>query len=202
MIRWTMQIAALPDEDPFEPIRGQFPQVLAAARAGGEWAWRQIYREIAPALARYLRARGVPDAEDIVGETFVRMVQHVHRFEGDADALRTWAFTIARNLVVDAVRRRRRRPVDAVPDERLRALGPVGDVQAEAVAGLEEDHIRVVLGALSPDQRDVLLLRILGGLTIAEIATVLGKREGAVKMLQARGLEALRKKISTGAVTL
>ena len=202
MIMWTMQIAALPDEDPPEPIGGHFPQVLAAARAGGEWAWRQIYREVAPALGRFLRARGVPDAEDIVGETFVRMVQHVGRFDGDADALRTWAFTIARNLVVDAARREARRPSEAVPDHRLRAIGPVGDAEGEAIASLEEDHVRAVLAELSPDQRDVLLLRILGDLTIAEVATVLGRREGAVKMLQARGLAAIRKKISYGAVTL
>ena len=59
-----------------------------------------------------------------------------------------------------------------------------------------------ILGGLSPDQRDVLLLRILAGLTIAEIAEVIGKREGAVKMLQARGIAALRREISSGAVTL
>jgi RNA polymerase sigma-70 factor (ECF subfamily) len=63
-------------------------------------------------------------------------------------------------------------------------------------------HVEEVLDHLSVDQRDVLLLRILGGLTIGEIALVVGKKEGAVKMLQARGLAAIRKQISAGTVTL
>jgi RNA polymerase sigma factor (sigma-70 family) len=63
-------------------------------------------------------------------------------------------------------------------------------------------HVEEVLAHLSVDQRDVLLLRILGGLTIGEIAQVVGKKEGAVKMLQARGLAAIRKHIAAGAVTL
>ena len=63
-------------------------------------------------------------------------------------------------------------------------------------------HVEEILEHLSVDQRDVLLLRILGGLTIPEIAQVVGKNEGAVKMLQARGLAAIRAKISLGTVTL
>ena len=88
---------------------GRFDQTLAAAKAGGDWAWRELYRGTAPALARYLRARGVPDVEDIVGETFLRVVRHLDGFAGDEAAFRTWLFTIARHLVVDGVRRRERR---------------------------------------------------------------------------------------------
>ena len=73
---------------------------------------------------------------------------------------------------------------------------------ALVAAGIRTGRISEVLATLSVDQRDVLLLRILGGLTIAEIAMVLRKKEGAVKMLQARGLAAIRKQISAGAVTL
>ena len=68
--------------------------------------------------------------------------------------------------------------------------------------GLSVERVRHVLDRLTPDQRDVLLLRVLGGLTIDEIAFVLGRRSGAVKMLQARGLAAIRREIERGAVTL
>ncbi|MDP9184496.1 MAG: RNA polymerase sigma factor, partial [Actinomycetota bacterium] len=161
-----------------------------------------LYGATAPLLTRYLRARGVPDADDIVGETFIRVVRNIERFEGDEGRFRTWVFTIGRNLVVDDVRRSARHPADVATDEQLVAAGPTGDTEDDVLRGLGSEHVAAILERLSPDQRDVLLLRILGGLTIAEIAEVVGKREGAVKMLQARGLTAIRREISIGAVTL
>jgi RNA polymerase sigma-70 factor (ECF subfamily) len=197
----VMHDASAPDDRNLS-LRGHFPRVLAAAQAGGEWAWRELYSATAPLLTRYLRARRVPDVDDVVGETFIRVVRNIDRFEGDEASFRTWVFTIGRNVVVDDVRRRARRPADATVDEVLASVGPVGDTEDDALASLGRVHVTVLLEDLSADQRDVLLLRILGGLTIAEIAEVVGKREGAVKMLQARGIAALRKAISTGAVTL
>ena len=187
---------------PDHPLREQFPRVLAAACAGGEWAWRELYEAVAPQLTRYLRARGVPEPDEVVGETFVKVVRYIEGFDGDETAFRTWVFTIGRNLVVDDLRKRSRRPVDVVPDEQLLKAGPRGDAEDDAMRELATSHVEEVLAHLSVDQRDVLLLRILGGLTIGEIALVVGKKEGAVKMLQARGLAAIRKQISAGAVTL
>jgi RNA polymerase sigma factor (sigma-70 family) len=187
---------------PDHSLRDQFPRILAAACAGGEWAWRQLYEAVAPQLTRYLRARGVPEPDDVVGETFVKVVRYIDGFEGDEAAFRTWVFTIGRNLVVDDLRKRSRRPVDVVTDEQLLTAAPLGNAEDDAMRDLATAHVEEVLATLSVDQRDVLLLRILGGLTIAEIAMVLRKKEGAVKMLQARGLAAIRTQISAGAVTL
>jgi len=187
---------------PDQSLREQFPRVLAAACAGGEWAWRELYEAVAPHLTRYLCARGVPEPDDVVGETFVKVVRYIEGFDGDEAAFRTWVFTIGRNLVVDDLRKRTRRPVDVAPDEQLLRAGPRGDAEDDAMRDLATAHVEEVLDHLSVDQRDVLLLRILGGLTIGEIALVVGKKEGAVKMLQARGLAAIRKQISAGAVTL
>jgi RNA polymerase sigma factor (sigma-70 family) len=191
-----------PDERVDPALGDHFSRILAAAQAGGEWAWRELYGATAPLLTRYLRARGVPDADDIVGETFIRVVRNIERFEGDEGRFRTWVFTIGRNLVVDDIRRRARHPADVATNDQLAAAGPTGDTEDDALRGLGSEHVAAILEGLSPDQRDVLLLRILGGLTIAEIAEVVGKREGAVKMLQARGLTAIRREISIGAVTL
>jgi RNA polymerase sigma-70 factor (ECF subfamily) len=187
---------------PDQSLREQFPRVLAAACAGGEWAWRELYEAVAPHLTRYLRARGVPEPGDVVGETFVKVVRYIEGFDGDEAAFRTWVFTIGRNLVVDDLRKRSRRPVDVAPDVQLVKAGPRGDAEDDAMRDLATAHVEEVLDHLSVDQRDVLLLRILGGLTIGEIALVVGKKEGAVKMLQARGLAAIRKQISAGTVTL
>jgi RNA polymerase sigma-70 factor (ECF subfamily) len=187
---------------PDRSLHEQFPRILAAACAGGEWAWRELYEAIAPQLTRYLRARGVPEPDDVVGETFVKVVRYIDGFEGDEAAFRTWVFTIGRNLVVDDLRKRARRPVDVATDDQLAAAAPKGDTEDDAMGDLSVAHVEEILQHLSVDQRDVLLLRILGGLTIPEIAQVVGKKEGAVKMLQARGLAAIRAKISLGSVTL
>jgi RNA polymerase sigma-70 factor (ECF subfamily) len=167
--------------------------MLGAANAGGDWAWRELYRAFAPPLDGYLRLRGVPDADDIVGETFLRVVRHLERFEGDESAFRSWVFTIARNLVVDAARKRDRRPSDATPIRSLQSIGPVAAFEDDTVGTLGTAEAIRALTELTDDQRDVLLLRVVADLSIAQVAQVLGRREGAVKMLQARALAALRR---------
>jgi RNA polymerase sigma-70 factor (ECF subfamily) len=188
-------------DDGYSPLGEQFARVLSAARAGGEWAWSELYRAVAPDLLRYLRARAVPDADDVVGETFLRVVRGISSFAGDGGAFRAWIFTIGRNLAIDASRRRARRPED-LRDDLGGSLGPVGDAEAEALRELTREHVARVLGELTEDQRDVLLLRFLSDLSFAEIATIMDKREGAVRMIQNRGLQALRGRISDGRVTL
>jgi len=186
-------------DDRFSPLDEPFPRILAAARAGGDWAWRELYMAIAPHLHRYLRARGIADPDDVVGETFLRVVRHAASFEGDGPAFRAWVFTIGRNVAIDAARQRARRPEDVLGD--LRGLGPSGDAEADALRSLAETQMRELLDELSDDQRDVLLLRFLSDLTFGEIASVIGKREGTVRMIQNRALAALRGKISEVGVT-
>jgi RNA polymerase sigma-70 factor (ECF subfamily) len=96
----------------------------------------------------------------------------------------------------DSRRRLVRRPEHPVAEP---ADGPVptGDVSEDAFARLELEHVTAILGELSPDQRDVLLLRVIGDLSIEEVARVIGKRPGAVKQLQRRGLAAARKHLET-----
>ena len=179
-----------------------FAGVLEAARVGAEWAWRALYANTAPDLLRYARASRAPDPDDVVGETFFRAVRGLGSFEGDERGFRAWLFTLARNQIVDDHRKLVRRRTEPVPVDVLAEIGPRADAETEALRALAEDHVRSDFDRLTPDQRDVLLLRILGGLTIDEVATVVGKRPGAIKALQARGLAAIRDKIDLGAVTL
>jgi len=179
-----------------------FAGVLEAARVGAEWAWRALYADTAPDLLRYTRASRAPDPEDVVGETFLRAVRGLGSFEGDEPGFRAWLFRLARNRIVDDHRRLVRRRTEPIPVEVLAEIGARGDAETQAMRALAEDHVRSVLDRLTPDQRDVLLLRILGGLTIEEVATVVRKKPGAVKALQARGIAAIRDMIELGAVTL
>ncbi|TLM80606.1 MAG: RNA polymerase sigma factor [Actinobacteria bacterium] len=190
------------DESGYVFTFDEFPSVLAAARQNAEWAWTALYRAYAPDVLRYLRARGADDAEDLLGEVFVQVVRGVPGFEGDAAAFRSWVFMIAHNRLVDAWRRGARQMVDYVPDELLLSVTDDGRTEDEVERGLGEERVRVLLDRLAPDQRDVLTLRIIADLSIEQVAAVLGKTPGAVKSLQHRGLERMRKGLSRKGVSL
>ncbi len=169
-----------------------FDDVLTAARAGAEWAWTEIYEELAPKVLGYLRARGAPEPEDAAGEVFLQVVRGLPGFAGGEREFRAWTFTIAHRRLVDALRERGRRPVDATPGDVIEgASGSGGDVSEEAEDRIADARVRAAIDALAPDQRSVILLRIIGDLTIEEIARAVGKRPGAVKALQRRGLQRL-----------
>ena len=181
-------------------IGPRFPQVLSSATEGADWAWAELYRDLSPALLRYLASQGATDPEDCLGECFVHMVRRLSAFKGDEAAFRAWAFTIARSRLVDSWRSAGRRPV--------RPSGNVGETldlfqqHPAADGGLEQrEAVREVLDLLTPDQRSVLLLRVLDQFSVAETAAIIGKSEGAVKVLQNRALNTLRRRLAPRADT-
>jgi RNA polymerase sigma factor (sigma-70 family) len=163
-----------------------FDSVLTAARAGADWAWERIYSDLAGSVVGYLRVHGASDPEDVAGEAFLQMVRDLPRFSGDERDFRAWAFTIVHRRLQDDRRRRARKPASALP-EGFDVAG--GDVEDDAFAAVDRARVLALLADLPPDQRSVLLLRILGDMTIEEIAKAVGKRPGAVKALQRRGLK-------------
>lgn len=173
----------------------QLDALVDAARAGGGWAFERLWRELAPPVAGYLRGRGVPEADDVTSEVFLAAFQKIGAFEGDGSRFRAWLFTIAHHRGVDALRRAARapglQPYD--PDEDPRQAD---SAEAQAQPSLEEEDIRALLSTLSPDQADVMLLRVLGGLTVAEVAALTGRTEGAVKQLQRRAVAQLQRQIT------
>jgi RNA polymerase sigma-70 factor (ECF subfamily) len=179
-------------------VREDFVGVLQAARAGSDSAWTHIYKDLAPGVIGYLRGQGAPDPEDLVGDVFLEVVRDLHRFEGDHGQFRSWVFSIAHLRLLDARRRQGRRPVQPASPEELSSKGGTGDSEEEALAVLGLQRVERLLNVLSPDQRDVLLLRIVGDLSVDQVASVLGKRPGAVRVLQHRGLVRLRRLSETG----
>lgn len=150
----------------------------------------------------YLRARGASEPEDLTGEVFLQAVRDLPRFRGSGTDLRAWIFTIAHHRFLDERRRTKRRPVEPAPDEVLTERLPRVDTESEAMRRLSEEAVTRVLDGLVPAQREVLLLRIVAGLTVDEIARTLGKRPGAIKALQRRGVAALRRELERGGVPL
>ncbi len=179
-----------------------FAGILQAARAGADWAWRELYRAVAPKLAAYARARGAAEPEDVVADVFLRAVSALDRFDGDQRDFRAWMFTLARNRIIDGHRKTVRRRTEPLPVEALAELGPTGDAEQEAMQALAKERALAAMAPLTPDQRQVLILRIIADLSVEEVALVLGKRPGAVKSLQARALARLRHGIWIGAVSL
>jgi len=177
-----------------------FDSVLEAARAGAEWAWRRLYDDLSGQVLGYLRRQGARDDEDLLGEVWLQVARNIGTFDGDEANFRSWVFTVAHHRAIDERRRSGRRREDPVAD----LPEPASDDVAarSALESIATDRVQGLLDRLAPAQRDVLLLRIVGGLTVAEVADALGKRPGAVKALQRRGLEALRRILEREGVSL
>jgi RNA polymerase sigma factor (sigma-70 family) len=180
---------------------GRFGDVLAGARRGERWGLEQIFTALSPVVAGYLRTQGATEADDLTSEVFVAVLRNLHRFEGDEAAFRSWVFTIAHRRLLDERRRLRRRP----PPEPLLAVHerPASDDVEDAVArALATQRVRALCERLTTDQRDVLLLRLLGRLTVDEIAAALDKTPEAVKALQRRGFLAIGRLLQREGVPL
>jgi RNA polymerase sigma factor (sigma-70 family) len=179
----------------------RFTSLLEAAREGNEAAWQDLYNSLAPVVLGYLRANGAPDPEDVLGEVFLQVARDIARFDGEERGFRSWVFTIAHHRLIDARRHSARRPVElsAEPPE---PGGHADDAADEALAKIGAEEVQRVLGVLSEDQRAVLLLRVIGDLSIEDVAKAVGKRPGAVKALQRRGLAAVKRELTRKGVTL
>ena len=178
-----------------------FDSVLEAARGGEDWAWGSLYSGLAPKVLGYLRGLGAAEADDLTGDVFVQVVRDLHRFHGDERAFRAWVLTIAHHRFLDHCRRSSRRPVDPVA-EVPEPVAAVGDAEQDALHELADERVRELLATLSREQRAVLLLRVVGGLTVEQVAAAIGKRPGAVKALQRRGLAAVERHLARQAVPL
>jgi RNA polymerase sigma-70 factor, ECF subfamily len=157
-----------------------------------ERALTQIYEALSPALYRYAyRLLGnAADAEDIVAETFHRLLSALRHGNGPRQHLSAYLYRIAHNLITD---RYRRRPLPDLPfDEALETSG-TDSPEISVPIRIAQERVRVALWELTPDQRLVITLKYFEGFSNEEIAVALGKPIGAVKSLQHRGLETLRR---------
>jgi RNA polymerase sigma-70 factor (ECF subfamily) len=168
---------------------------LVAARLREPAAVTRIYTAYAPALFRFFMA-SVGDrhlAEDLTGNTFVSAIEDLPKFRGPVEALGGWLFQIARHDLYDHRRKQSRSRTEPLEENLSEAAASDAAIDPEdlAIARLEGGRVLRALEELSPDQREVLLLRMAGGMTAPEVAAILGKTTNAVKALQHRGLASL-----------
>jgi RNA polymerase sigma-70 factor (ECF subfamily) len=155
----------------------------------------RVYTAYAPALFRFFLAMvgDRPTAEDLTGDVFKSAIEGLPRFRGPVEALGGWLFRIARHDLSDYRRRQARRlvqPLDDLLEEAALAGGAV-DPEELALDRVEGDRVLAALRQLTPDQHEVLLLRLVADLTAPEVARILNKSTDAVKALQHRGLASL-----------
>lgn len=174
--------------------RTEFDALLAAARDGAAWAFTGLFERYGVVVLGFLRARGTPEAEEVVNDVFVAVFSQLDRFEGDEPGFRAWIFQIARHKRVDALRKLGR-TADTIALDDPGGSDRRGNAEDEAIARLEDRELRAVLEQLTSDQRDVLLLRIIGDLSLEQTASALDKPVTAVKALQHRALAQLRKNL-------
>lgn len=166
--------------------------MLEAARGGEEWAAAVLFRAFQPSLLRYLRWQEPAVAEDISGETWLALAGHIGQFEGDEAALRGWVFSVARRRLADHRRRAARRRTHPVgPEDLLGTPGGPDPAEVAVDALSAQEAIDLLTAGLSRDQAEVLVLRVVAGMSVEEVARMLGKRPGTVRVLQHRALRQL-----------
>jgi RNA polymerase sigma-70 factor (ECF subfamily) len=181
---------------PAEPGRQGEPDPLgplvSAAKNGCTWSFERLYRLLAGQVVSYLRWNRASDPDGLTNDVFAQVHRNLPSFEGDEQGFRSWLFTIAHHRMIDDRRRTSRQP-NVLGESRLDEAMCCGDVEDDAFADMARDEVRRLLAILSPDQRDVVLLRIVADLSVEDVARMLDKREGAIKALQHRALAALRR---------
>ncbi len=169
-------------------------RLLERARAWEEDALLQIYDLYRPGLYRYAyRLLGqAEEAEECVAEVFARFLVALRRGQGPRRHLKAYLYRMVHNWVQD---RFRARPMDPLDDaERTPFMRTAGSTtEEEAVRRWRAERLRQALQRLPPRQAQVLSLRFLQGFSFEEIAEAVGTSVGAVKALQHRGLENLRR---------
>ena len=179
-----------------------FGAVLAGARSGSGWAAERIWMSLAPAVAGYLRVQGAADPDGLTSEVLLGVLRSLGTFSGTETELRAWVLTIAHRRLVE----------DSRGPGHCLQLVPAGwqDGQApdwqsaeqEVLRQLCDDRVHALCQRLPQDQRDVVLLRLVGGLNVTGVAEALGWSEAAVRAVQRRALRALRKIVAREGVPL
>lgn len=173
-------------------------ELVARLKDRDEDAYREVLARYSDPLYRYLY--GITGdtqlSQDLLGDTFLRVVEQIDRYTERGVPFKAWLYRIAHNLALNAIRRDRRFVAVADLEQVAR---PITDPAIRIANQLEEAALRAALRAslpeLTEEQQQVVVLRFVNGLSLAETAETMGKNENAIKQLQFRALRALERQI-------
>ncbi|HET7567358.1 MAG TPA: sigma-70 family RNA polymerase sigma factor [Gaiellaceae bacterium] len=171
-------------------------ELVARGQQGDRDALEELYLIHFDRIYSYLHVSvgNRHDAEDLTTQTFLKMLEKIGSFKWRSAPFSAWLFRIAHNLAMDHFRARRRwQPEEEVPE-------PPGEeepsAELAAMQSLGRESMGKLIEKLSPEQQQVLTLKFVFNFPNAEVATILGKTEGAIKSLQHRALVSLQKQIA------
>ena len=157
----------------------------------------------AAALLGYLRSRRPNDAEDVASETWISVARGLGTFQRNEDGFRRWVFTIARRRLVDLARDESRRPptvTGAASLDEPSLAAP--DAETDALDTLATRQALEHVASLPPKEAEIILLRVIAGLSTDDVASITGRSSVAVRVAQHRALRRLAKALSKSLVTL
>lgn len=168
--------------------------LVRQAQAGSLSAFSGLYEYYFNRVYRYMlgRVADTAEAEDLTQELFLKVMTSLKHFRFKGPPFDAWLFTIARNLVIDWVRRKTRFKNEVTLAE-IVELGGEQNVESDSLLALDHQEVVKAMSRLTEFQREVVLLRFIGELSISETAVVMQKNENAVKALQHSALGALRR---------
>jgi len=169
--------------------------LAARVAAGDRAAFDELYSRMVDDVYAYVRGqcRNDAEAEDIIANVFLKAWRSMRSYRAGSGQFRRWLFAIARNELKRAWAQRKREAAP-LPEEL-----PQAAFDAPGLDVSTRDLLHRALAVLTPDQRDVVVLRYYGGKSHQEIAAILGKREGAVRALLLRALRTMRKAMDDAA---
>ena len=182
-------------------IGAAFSVTLTSAQGGDDTAFACLFRDVQPALLRYLHVI-TPEAEDVAGETWLQVVKGLPRFRGGEEAFRAWLFTIARHRAVDAGRSRSRRsdvPLAETDEVTGQPMAP--DAAELALEAISTRSVVALIKTLPRDHAEIIMLRVVAGLEAADVARIVGKTPGAVRVTAHRALRRLAEVAERAGVT-
>lgn len=164
---------------------------IAQAQQGDSLALSDLYQRYHAGVYRYLyyRVGDLHAAEDLASEVFVRMIGALEKYRPMNGSFEAWLYQIARHLAIDHLRKMNLRD-DQVLEEEM--VADNDDVSKAVERRLTNDILARALRRLNEAQRDVIILRFVNCLSVAQVAHTLHKSEDSIKSLQRRGLESLR----------
>ena len=170
-------------------------ELVRKAQKGDASSFAALYQHFADQIYRYVSFKtGSPtEAEDITGDVFVRMLESIHSFKWQGYPFSSWLFRIAHNLVVDYFRKKGRSKNVLLEEATATTGSSSSDLESHAELNLSMREVHGAMEGLTNLQREVISLRFAAGLSVAETARAVGKKENAVKALQHAGLKKLRR---------
>ncbi|CAI8043645.1 ECF RNA polymerase sigma factor SigX [Geodia barretti] len=176
------------------PSKEEVEDLVRRAQQGHSEAFAGLYEAYYDKIYRYVmfKTGDTLEAEDLTEEVFLRMLESIGSFKWQGYPFTSWLFRIAHNLVIDYYRKAGRQKKTSL-DDAMRVVGTDNvDVDRKLDVELSIKEVKEAMGGLTRLQQEVLSLRFAGGLSVAETAEAMGKKENAVKALQHAAIKKLR----------